>query len=737
MKYIFLFLFLPLFSFSQQFSKEEIAKFELQAKQVTIIRDTWGISHIYSKTDADAVFGLLFAQCEDDFKRVEMNALENLGRTSEATGENNLYDDLQMRLIYDSVAAINDYRKCPAWFKKLLDASADGVNYYLYKHPEVKPAALHRFQPWYALMRTNGSISATNTGGVSVQETKKFYTNNNSIPDNDETSFIRKLNEEDYQNITGSNGFAVAPSKTKSKNAILYINPHVTFYFRSEVHMVSDEGLNAYGAVTWGQFFVFQGFNQHCGWMHTSSVADLADLYMEKIVKRDNQLFYKYDNTLKPVTSKQITISYKKNDQLIPQTFTAYFTHHGPVMASRDGKWLSLKENNRSLKGLMQSWLRTKAKSFSEFEKIMQMRSNTSDNTVYADDKGNIAYWHGNFIPIRDTKYDWSHPVDGTTSATEWKGIHPLNDIVHVHNPSTGWIQNCNSTPFAVSGSASPNKNKYPLYMAPDGQNPRSVNVIRLLSNENNFTLDKMIETGYNTHLAAFDILLPPLLIAYDEKQKQEIKINADLDEAIQLLKLWNRKSSTSSVATTLAVEWASKLSQKMQPVKTIEERSDVISQLETMVKNTTASEKINLLQDVIKELNLNFGTWKVAWGEMNRYQRLTSDLQQNFDDNKPSLPVGMASSAWGCLPSFSTIKPSGLKHRYGVNGNSFVAAVEFGKRVKAKSIVTGGEGMNPSSKHFLDQAQMYIDGKFKDVLFYKEDVLKHVERKYHPGSPL
>ena len=571
MKYIFLFLFLPLFSFSQQFSKEEIAKFELQAKQVTIIRDTWGIPHIYSKTDADAVFGLLFAQCEDDFKRVEMNALENLGRTSEATGENNLYDDLQMRLIYDSVAAINDYRKCPAWFKKLLDASADGVNYYLYKHPEVKPAALHRFQPWYALMRTNGSISATNTGGVSVQETKKFYTNNNSISDNDETSFIRKLNEEDYQNITGSNGFAVAPSKTKSKNAILYINPHVTFYFRSEVHMVSDEGLNAYGAVTWGQFFVFQGFNQHCGWMHTSGIADLADLYMEKIVKKDNQLFYKYDNTLKPVTSKQITISYKKNDQLIPQTFTAYFTHHGPVMASRNGKWLSLKENNRSLNGLMQSWLRTKAKSFTEFEKIMQMRSNTSDNTVYADDKGNIAYWHGNFIPIRDTKYNWSQPVDGTTSATEWKGIHTLNDIVHVHNPSTGWIQNCNSTPFTVSGNASPNKNKYPLYMAPDEENPRAVNAIRLLSNENNFTLDKMIETGYNTYLSAFDILLPSLFTAYQVKNDMA---DQSLKEAIELLKAWDRKSATSSVATTLAIEWATKLSQKIPPPKTDEERT-------------------------------------------------------------------------------------------------------------------------------------------------------------------
>lgn len=730
MKYVFLFLFPTVICSAQPFSKQEIARFESQAKRVTIIRDTWGIPHIYGKTDADAVFGLLYAQCEDDFKRVEMNALENLGRKAEANGESDLYEDLQMRLIYDSVAAINEYKTCAAWFRKLLDAAADGVNYYLYTHPEVKPAALNRFQAWYQLMRTNGSISATNTGGATEEETKKFYTNDNSKVN--EISGLKNWSEEN-ENVMGSNGFAVMPSKTKNKNAILYINPHVTFYFRSEVHMVSEEGLNVYGAVTWGQFFVFQGFNPYCGWMHTSGHADLADLYEEKIVKKDNGLFYQYDNGLKPVSSKPITISYKKNDRQVSQTYTGYYTHHGPVMASRDGKWLSLRENNRSLKGLMQSWLRTKAKGYAEFEKIMQMRSNTSDNTVFADNKGNIAYWHGNFIPRRDAKYDWSKPVDGTTAATEWKGIHQLHEIVYIHNPSTGWIQSCNSTPFTAAGKASPDKNKYPVYMSPDVEQPRSINAIRLLGSQNNFTLDKMIATGYNTYLAAFDALLPSLFIAYDEKQRQGAGIKADLDEAMQLLKLWNRESAKNSVATTLAIEWASKL---ILP----KEKTEVARKLDrfdALARYIDPIEKIKLLEDVIKELNKNFGTWKVTWGEMNRYQRITSDLEQKFDDTKPSFAVGMTSSTWGCLPSFGSVKPSGSKLRYGINGNSFVAAVEFGKKVKAKSIVTGGEGMDPSSKHFLDQTEGYINGKFKEVLFYKEDVLKHVERKYHPGSPL
>ena len=259
---------------------------------------------------------------------------------------------------------------------------------------------------------------------------------------------------------TGSNGFAVAPSKTRSKDAIIYINPHVTFYFRTEVQMVSDEGLNAYGAVTWGTFFVFQGFNEHCGWMHTSSDADVADLYREKIEKHGDSVLYLYDGKWFPVKTKQVTIRYKDKNAFRQQAFTVYATVHGPVMGSRNGNWLSLTENNRSLDALMQSWLRTKAKGFEDFKKIMNMRSNSSDNTVFADDKGNIAYWHGNFIPKRDPNLDWAQPVDGTTSSTEWKGLHSLDEMVHVYNPPTGWIQNCNSTPFTVSGKQQSQKGK-------------------------------------------------------------------------------------------------------------------------------------------------------------------------------------------------------------------------------------------------------------------------------------
>lgn len=724
MKKYFFFLFLPLASIAQNFTPQEITKWEAQAKQVTVVEDNWGIPHIYGKRDADAIFGLMYVQCSQNFSRVERNYLEIMGRLSEIEGEKKLYDDLQMRMIYDSAAAKKDYIKSPQWFRVLLDAFADGVNFYLYKHPGVKPLALKKFEPWFPLMYTDGSIAPTQTGGLTLKDLKNFYEGKS-----EETSFTKPELSINNFNPSGSNGFAIAPSRTASKNAILYINPHVTFYFRTEVHLVSEEGLNTYGAVTWGLFFIYQGFNEYCGWMHTSSYADVADVYEENVRKNDNGYDYLYNRDFKKIIEKQITLSYKNGNDLSNKTFPAYFTHHGPVMGKHGGKWLSLKENNRSLSALMQSWLRTKAKGFTEFKKVMEMRSNNSNNTVFADNKGTIAYWHGNFMPKRNPKYDWTLPVDGTIADTEWKGLHALDEIIHLYNPASGWIQNCNSTPFTASGTSSPDKTKYPTYMAPEGENGRAVNAVRLLSNAKNLTIDDVIKIGYDPYLSAFDILLPPLFKAYNDLPQNDLK--KELEQPIHLLQLWDKNASASSVATTLAVEWAFKLAAKIPPAKTPEAATNAVGNFHLMAETVEAKDQLNLLLQTIAELEKLYGNWNFAWGDVNRYQR-TND--NKFKDGEQSLPVGLGPATWGSLPSFIS-RRSDTKKRYGVSGNSFVAAVEFGKKLKAKTILTGGESFDPASKHFTDQASGYIEGNFKDINFYKDDVLKKAERTYHPGE--
>jgi acyl-homoserine-lactone acylase len=724
MKLAIILFILPLASFGQSLTPGELVRCKKEAKQVTIIRDNWGVPHIYGKTDANAVFGLLYAQCEESFPRVEENNLEMLGRLSEIYGESHIYNDLQMRLIYDSAAAIQDYKNCAAWFRKLLDAAADGVNYYLYKHPEVQPRVLKKFQPWYQLMRTDGSISATQTGNILFDEFKSFYSNDK----NHSTSLINSAVDPEFE-PTGSNGLALGPSRTASGNSILYINPHVTFYFRSEMHMVSEEGLNAYGAVTWGQFFIYQGFNAHCGWMHTSSYADVADAYEEAVTPDGSS--YMYDGKMKKIISKPVTIYYKNGNDFSAAHFATYFTGHGPVMAKREGKWISVKEKNRSMTTLMQSWLRTKARSFEEFKKTMDMRGNNSNNTVYAGDHGHIAYWHGNFMPRRDPKLDWSGAVDGSVHATEWKGLHTLDEIVHVYDPASGWIENCNSTPFTSAGSSSPKKENYPSYMAPDGQNFRALNAMRLLPKAHDMTIDRMIsEIGYDQYLTAFDTLLPPLFAAFDALAETDT-MKKNLAEAISLLRGWDKRSSASSVATTIAIEWANLLSTRSILYRTQEQASNIVAQARTMINASTASEKLEFLAIILRDLKKWFGGLP-AWGEVNRYQRNVGD---KFSDKEKSFPVGLGPGTWGSLPSFASRRYRDTVRRYGVSGNSFIACVEFGKKLKAKTVITGGQSFDPSSKHFTDQAEMYIDGVFKDVLFYKEDVLKHVEKKYHPGE--
>lgn len=712
-QYLLGFLFISHFLFSQ--STTEIARWKSQAARVEIIRDTYGVPHIYGKTDADAVFGLLYAQCEDDFSRVEMNYIEKLGRMAEVKGESELAKDLYIRLIIDAEEAKADYVKSPVWLKALLQAYADGINYYLFKNPNIKPALLTRFEPWFPLMWTDGSIGAISTGDVNEEEAAKFYHLKSSV------SFAPSKSHGPDEKLTGSNGFAVGPTLSTTGNSLLYINPHVTFYFRPEVHVNSEQGLQAYGAVTWGQFFVYQGFNPYGGWMHTSSEVDVADLYTETTRVNGSRYQYLLDGRWLDFKEKQISLRVK--GEMNPRNVNAYFTHRGAVMAARDGRWISVKSYNRSLKSLEQSWLRTKTKGLAEYTKVMEMRANTSNNTVYADNQGNIAYWHGNFVPRRDATKDWGLPQDGSTSANDWKGLHALNEIVQVINPETAWIQNCNSTPFTVSGTSSPKRSNFPVYMAPDGENFRDKNAVRLFNQAQRMDLNGLIKLGYNRNLAAFSVLIPALIRDFESNPVEALR------PLIDTLRQWDYHAGSSSVAQTIAVRWGLKILPKIPKPLAFGGMTDPVQNFTNYTTNHPSTETVEALKAVYADLLRDFGRWNVTWGEMNRFQRITN--MPLFDDRKPSIAVPFTSSAWGQLPSYTSRPFQGSKKWYGVNGNSFVCAVEFGKKIKAYSLLAGGQQGDPSSPHFFDQAQNYADGKFKEVLFYKEDVLKHVEMRY------
>jgi acyl-homoserine lactone acylase PvdQ len=698
---------------SKENTKTEKERFDQHVAHTKIIRDDFGVPHIYGKTDADAVFGLLYAQCEDDFNRVESNYIWATGRLAEVEGETALYSDLRANLYMTKQEAIENYNKSPKWLQELCVAFADGVNYYLKTHPEVQPKLLTRFEPWMPMYFSEGSIGG-DIERVSTKKIKAFYEKDNRTAGTVHDGLIRLKDNEPR----GSNGFAIAGSKTKSGNAMLLINPHTSFFFRGEVHMVSEQGLNAYGAVTWGQFFVYQGFNEKTGWMHTSTGTDFMDEFEETIVKKGTKTAYKYGDAIRPMDSVEVALNYKTAAGVKIKKFMMYRSHHGPITHANNDKWVATALMWSPIKALEQSFTRTKKSNHKAFYDMMNIRTNSSNNTVYADADGTIAYYHGNFIPKRNERFDYSKPVDGSNPKTDWQGIHDLKDNIFVMNPPNGWIQNCNSTPFTSAAEYSPKRENYPKYMSSFPENYRGIHAIPLLTKAENLTLDSLIELAYDPYLPGAEVLVNELLEAAQKAapQTQEAK------DAIALLKKWDFRVSENSVGMTLTQFYANALSKS--------EKSNA-----NRMTTSSPEELIEAFQTALNHLKTDFGSWQTPWGAFNRYQRNDGAIEQEFDDAKPSLPVGMASASWGALASFGTRFGANTKRQYGTSGNSFVAVVEFGEKVKAKSLLAGGQSGHPTSPHFDDQSQRYAAGLFKEVAFYREDVEKRAKATYRPGE--
>jgi acyl-homoserine-lactone acylase len=708
----------------------DLARWERQAQNVTIIRDDWGIPHVYGKTDADAVFGVIYAQAEDDFNRVETNFINAMGRLAEAEGESAVYRDLRMKLFIDPDTLKKLYGESPAWLQSLMNAWADGLNFYLHKHPEVKPRVITRFEPWMALSFSEGSIGG-DIERVSIPNLKAFYSAGGATSSGRQEFEERELFDRELE-PRGSNGIALGPKVTRSGNAMLLINPHTSFFFRAEAQMVSEEGLNAYGALTWGQFFIYQGFNDKAGWMHTSSSVDNIDEYLETIVQKDGKRFYVVGGQERPIVEKRIVVPYKTAGGTMQESaFTVYYTHRGPIVRQVDGKWVSVAMMNDPMRALTQSYSRTKARTIDEHKKVMAMHTNSSNNTLYADASGNFAYFHSNFVPRRDPSFDWRRPVDGSNPATEWKGLHTFDESPNVVNPPNGWVYNTNNYPYSAAGPGnSPRKDAYPAYMDAGSENPRGVHAIMVLTNKKDFTLQGLIDAAFDSHMPSFDDLLPPLLRDFDAAADSPAK--QKVSEAIGVLRGWDKRWAIPSVATSVAIFYGDEIQQSVASAAT----KAGISASEYAATRATPEQRLAALAAAMDTLTKNFGAWKTPWGDINRFQRISSEIVHPFDDAKPSIPVAFPSARYGSLASFGAAPRNGTKKWYGTSGNSFVAVVEFGKdRVQARAVTAGGQSGHLGNKHFNDQAERYATGNLRPVYFYRNELTGHIEREYKPGS--
>ncbi len=688
----------------------DLARWHAQAAHVSITRDDLGIAHVEGRTDANAVFGMIYAQAEDDFNRVERNYLVSLGRLAEAEGESAIWQDLRQRLFVDPEVLRDLYASSPAWLRELMEAWADGLNFYLATHPEVHPRVITRFEPWMALSFSEGSIGG-DIERVSLTQLRAFYdTSALAMTDNRAAATTDAEPALPEPEPSGSNGIAIAPSHTQDGEALLLINPHTSHYFRSELQVTSGQGLDVFGAATWGQFFIYQGFNQNAGWMHTSSAVDNVDEFAETIVTgADGSLSYRFGDALRPVTTKTITLSYRTADGgQAKRSFTTFATHHGPIVRQASGKWIAFALMNKPLEALEQSFLRTKARDYADYIEVAGLKANSSNNTLFADSKGNIAFLLPQFMPIRDDRFDYLQPVDGSDPATDWQGLHSLESMPQAVNPPNGWVFNTNNWPWTCCGADSPNAADYPRYFNRTGENERGRHVIQLMTARNDFTPQTLRDAAFDSYLGAFAQLVPQLVAAWDNLPEGNEQ-KARLAGPIALLRGWDYRWGADSTATSLAIFWAAG-------------------------PRATDEQRLASLDAAVDRLTQDFGSWQVPWGEINRFQRNDGEIVQTFDDAKPSIPVPFVSGTWGSLASYPGARRPGTKRFYATSGNTFVAIVEFGPKLSAWAVREGGESGHPDSPHFFDQAESFASGNLRPVYFYPKDLKGHVERSYKPG---
>jgi penicillin amidase len=705
------------------------AKAETLARSVTIYRDTYGVPHVFGPTDASCVFGYLYAQAEDNFWQVEDNYLCSLGRAAEVYGESKLAQDMVNRALEIPKLAKAEYERSSPKIKELCTAASDGLNYFLAKNPQIKPRLITQFEPWMMFAFNRYALYQNfifGKSGLRADEIKTAARDADSnAPAAPSTSTIGELrdksltDETDPENIIGSNMWAVTPAKSASGRAMLFINPHQPFFGVGqwyEGHVHSNEGWDMSGASFYGSGFPTLGHNATLGWSHTVNDPDITDLWAEKFDDAKNPLAYRYGDGYKNAVEWADSIKVKTANGVETKTFKFRKTHHGPIMSVRKGVALALKMSRLEEGGMIEEWYAMgKAKDIPEFKKVLSRGAIPMFNAAAADNKGNIFYVYNGAVPRRSTKFDWTRPVDGSLPETEWQGYHSFDELPQLMNPKTNYVQNCNQTPFTTTSEGNPEIAQFPEYMTREQDNARAKMSRRILSNTAKFSFDDWAKAGWDTRILESETAIPELVAEW-EKLKAADAARADkLSPVIAELKAFNHVSTYDSKAMTIFALWFYSLMQNRSKEEWL---------------------RIKVLEATVKELERDWGTWQVAWGEIARLQKVQSGGElEPFSDAKKSLPIAGAPGWLGIINNFYPRQEKGQKRRYGIAGTSFVSVVEFGPQVSARSTLVMSQSSNPDSPNYFDQCELYAKREFKPAWFTLADIKANSQRAYHPGD--
>ncbi|MDF1839075.1 MAG: penicillin acylase family protein [Planctomycetota bacterium] len=662
------------------------------ARQVTIHRDGFGVPHAIARTDAGAVFGIMYARAEDEFSKLEQACFLPLGRNSEYLGEAGLDWDRLVHALEIPRRSKETYSKLPPEVRVLCDAAAAALNQYKLDHPGEGAHLLPRFEAWHMV--------AQSYSWHLFQAAQALR-----------TEFGAAAGLGHYGLAQGSNAWAIAPNRTRRGHALLLINPHLPLNEIYEAHWMSDQGLNVSGAVPFGRNMLpIYGHNEHMAWALTVNRPDVVDLFALVCSRDQAGLRHRWKQKWRLMPEREVTVQVLTDNGLQPRTLTFYESALGPIVARRGTQDIAMRvaglEDNRFLEtqyGL------TRARNLEEFQEALSLGGFLFHNVMYADREGHIWYAYNGRIPRRERGGGGDGILAGE-SRDEWLGYHTLSELPQVLDPECGWLQNCNSSPFAASSRSNPDPKDF--LVGPEEADGRADRSRALLSHSPRFDLDSLAAAAFDTRIASADTWIPEILEAHGRLRDETPGRAADLQPAIDCLVAWDRHAALDSVATTLFFLWFEKYA----------------ALLGTSVADPPAT---HVLAQVMAELTRRTGDWQVPWGELNRIRRPGSSTAP-----EQGWPVVGGHGGAGIQATFlSRFEEEESAVRFGFRGSTYVAAIELSNPTRTLSIIPYGQSSDSNSPHFDDQSPLYARGELKEAWFSRADVKAHSKRSYRPGE--